>query len=1439
MSNHPFVKRVLSGILAVTVLLPLMPPSLSQSPTVYGEAGEPSGVVKVEDFEQVRLADLTFDSARIHSGSMALETNPKYVHSGAKSLRIDYDFIGITDNPSQVAVGPATQLPLTDRTPKRIGMWVYANQEGHGLTSKFYVSSTGKSKTYEIRSEETGIDWSGWKYVEAEIGSDLTMPGTLAFYFQMKERQMSKKNKGSIWIDDVRLIYDEPVNEDMDVPVLTPAAPAPNQTLSAPVSDIILSAEDAKSGIDPDSIRLTVDGQPAAPSTYAYDLNHKQITYHPELPLAGGYHQVLAEVKDRAGNPAAAEYAFQIEHGARFTMEAPEEAVSNETYRLKLKATDVGEAKSFHARIKFDPETLQANVITARSGLSHVQTVLDNTGGYVEVSAEGLQGDQADALASIDFEVDRSAKMERGETAKQMAMVEGSFGYESGTPVRSFASPLSYKIGFPYKLSIKGSALHTQSIITVTSRAGAPVEGAGIDFSDTSGPQTYVRVTADGSIVYAKADPSSAVLFNAEKNAQMFATAGSASGFVKVYLPDGSKAGYISSADVEQSDLTTGMGLTDAKGEIHTTLTNLAIGTWSVQAVKDGGTSESIRMNVVAPFGGADPQYVQTFVTEDMKTMMSVGWQSAPTVQEAYIQYMKDSDWADSDLTNAPAKAAMQRALSEVEVIPEVAGGPMGEIKFHNALVTGLEPGTGYRYRVGYEGHWSDWSNYKTVEAAPDKPVSFVFVTDSHTKGDNGLETYQQLIKNALTNYPDTQFVMHGGDMVDDGAVLNEWNQFWQASSVYSSSVPSAYAMGNHDVKGGGKYIFAKGLGLPNNGPELQKEYAYSFDSGEVHFVVLNSEADEVTMGKQAEWLREDLLSSNKKWKIVMFHKPAYHTEDGRGNLIEYTQTYFAPILEELKVDLVLEGHDHVYARTYPMSKGKPLPSGEQGTVYLDGGASGWKFYDGSKYEYLDFMFDEDVPVYSAIQVSHDKIIIQARTTQSAELIDNYTIMKKDERTVTSVAVAPAELKLNVGDTHATVLTATYSDNSTADVTNQAVWTSSNERAATVDAQGIIHAVEVGEATIQANYGNMPPVKLSVTVQTEGTVPSLLKLTAEPGTHTLQVNKQAASVITAVYDNGANIVVTDQVRWTTSDPAVASVSDKGIITGIAAGDGVTITASFGGLTIAIPIVVEGGTVPVATPTPTPTPTPQSGGTPAATPTPKPAVTPTATPSPTATSTPVPTPAITAGPAKPTVTRPVLKDTLDLDVLKSIVAKGRTAAVVKFQDVPAVLWSASFIDRATRMGMITGYADGSFHPEAKVTRAEFAAMLAKAFGLTGSQGAGFSDTQGHWVSEALAALKEHGVIQGYADGSFHPKQEITRAEAVAMLARLTSYVPGTPALFSDLPASWAAEPINAFANAGIISGKGNGAFKPEESASRAEAVVMIIRLMDKLVEPGEE
>lgn len=69
----------------------------------------------------------------------------------------------------------------------------------------------------------------------------------------------------------------------------------------------------------------------------------------------------------------------------------------------------------------------------------------------------------------------------------------------------------------------------------------------------------------------------------------------------------------------------------------------------------------------------------------------------------------------------------------------------------------------------------------------------------------------------------------------------------------------------------------------------------------------------------------------------------------------------------------------------------------------------------------------------------------------------------------------------------------------------------------------------------------------------------------------------------------------------------------------------------------------------------------------------------------------------------------------------------------------------------------------------------------------------------------------------------------------MLSRLTNYVSSINEPFSDVTAGWASGPINAFASAGIITGKGNGEFKPEEPATRAESVVMILRLMDKLME----
>ncbi|MDF2653280.1 MAG: hypothetical protein K0Q73_9085, partial [Paenibacillus sp.] len=124
--KHHF-SRVMLATLALSMLL------TGWLPVSVSHAAEPSGAVVIEDFESGLDGKVRFDQRRNYSGSMTLETNPKYVRSGNQSVRIDYDYIGVKENPSYVYIGPNTNtIPITGR-PTKIGMWVYGNNDGHSL----------------------------------------------------------------------------------------------------------------------------------------------------------------------------------------------------------------------------------------------------------------------------------------------------------------------------------------------------------------------------------------------------------------------------------------------------------------------------------------------------------------------------------------------------------------------------------------------------------------------------------------------------------------------------------------------------------------------------------------------------------------------------------------------------------------------------------------------------------------------------------------------------------------------------------------------------------------------------------------------------------------------------------------------------------------------------------------------------------------------------------------------------------------------------------------------------------------------------------------------------------------------------------------------------------------------------------------------------------
>lgn len=136
----------------------------------------------------------------------------------------------------------------------------------------------------------------------------------------------------------------------------------------------------------------------------------------------------------------------------------------------------------------------------------------------------------------------------------------------------------------------------------------------------------------------------------------------------------------------------------------------------------------------------------------------------------------------------------------------------------------------------------------------------------------------------------------------------------------------------------------------------------------------------------------------------------------------------------------------------------------------------------------------------------------------------------------------------------------------------------------------------------------------------------------------------------------------------------------------------------------------------------------------------------------------------------------------------------------FSDVAAGSWYYNYIGYVYEKGIVTGYQDGTFAPDSKITRAEFATIMQRYLGLAGNENTVFNDVAGHWAVAAIGACKDAGLINGYENGEFRPDRQITRAEAVTILNRAAGRAPSATAIdtyinekgipFSDLSkAEW--------------------------------------------------
>ena len=152
--------------------------------------------------------------------------------------------------------------------------------------------------------------------------------------------------------------------------------------------------------------------------------------------------------------------------------------------------------------------------------------------------------------------------------------------------------------------------------------------------------------------------------------------------------------------------------------------------------------------------------------------------------------------------------------------------------------------------------------------------------------------------------------------------------------------------------------------------------------------------------------------------------------------------------------------------------------------------------------------------------------------------------------------------------------------------------------------------------------------------------------------------------------------------------------------------------------------------------------------------------------------------------------------------------------------------------------IVGYEDGSVQPEGDITRAEVATIFFRLL-TDESRDAFWSQTNDYtdvpadaWYNNAVSTLTNAGIIDGYEDGTFKPDGNITRAEFATIAVRFFEATYDGGDLFSDIAGHWAQDYINEAANAGIVDGYPDGTFRPQQYITRAEAMTMVNRTIDR-------
>jgi len=251
----------------------------------------------------------------------------------------------------------------------------------------------------------------------------------------------------------------------------------------------------------------------------------------------------------------------------------------------------------------------------------------------------------------------------------------------------------------------------------------------------------------------------------------------------------------------------------------------------------------------------------------------------------------------------------------------------------NKALMDHLKPNTAYSYRVGKEGAWSEIGSFTTAKDGKDA-FEFIYATDPQANTDSMFDISKRTVETAYRQVPDAGFLLINGDFVESARSQSsewEWEQWFEKMQSVWMHLPMAPVQGNHDTSPFHNWFnhFNTDTAYNVQHPDDLTKTAmngtvYSFVYGDALFMVINYEdyqKGEPYFAALEQWLRKQVADhSEVKWKIVAFHKAMFtgssvhqSSDPGKEQDSRMVRERFASVFQDLKIDLAIQGHDHIY----------------------------------------------------------------------------------------------------------------------------------------------------------------------------------------------------------------------------------------------------------------------------------------------------------------------------------------------------------------------------------------------------------------------------------------------------------------------------------------------------------------------------------------------